>query len=428
MSEILEALRRDPERTRFNLWRRKTPGAAGWPRSVRPGAPDKYFMFSADTHLVEPADYLADIEPQYRERIPRLELRDDGSQWLITEGNRPQRVRGAAKAAGEAAISAGAGAVFSPLDDEDALRNAAGRTVEQRLADNAADGVDAELMFPNRGLLSWATPDPAFAMAMCRQWNRWAHRFCGPHMQGATPRMLPAALIAPGDQAGAMAEIAWAAEHGFRALTLSNSVIYGPKRFGELEYNDPSFEEMWSLIEEARLVACFHVSTGRDPRAVGGAGGAIINYACHSMETTIEPLVQMIASGVFARHPKLNAGLVESGVGFVPWLLETLDHAARAHHFWVRPQLPEPPSAYFRRNCFATFQDDAAGLKLVESYGLVDNFLWANDYPHHEGSWPHSAEAIERTMGGLADDTRAKILGLNAARLFGLDPAAYRRD
>ena len=220
--------------------------------------------------------------------------------------------------------------------------------MEQRLADHAADGVDAELIFPNRGLLSWATPDPVFALAMCRQWNRSTHAFCGPHMQGSHPRMLPAALIAPGDMAGAMAEIAWAKDHGFRAVCLSNSVIYGPKQFGELEYNNPSFAPMWSLLEDTGLVICFHVSTGRDPRAVGGAGGAIINYACHSMETTIEPLVQMIASGVFERHPKLHAGLVESGVGFVPWLLETLDHAARAHHFWVRPQLKELPSAYFR--------------------------------------------------------------------------------
>jgi predicted TIM-barrel fold metal-dependent hydrolase len=426
MTDTLQSLRESPERARFNLWRRETPGEAGWPRSARPGGADKYFMFSADTHVVEAPDYLAEIEPEYRDRIPHMETHDDGSQWLITEGNRPQRVRSPNRPESPGSVgAAGAGAAFSALDDEDVLRNASGRTIEQRLADHAADGVDAELMFPNRGLLCWATPDPVFAMAQCRQWNRWTHRFCGPHMQGPNPRMLPAALIAPGDQAGAMAEIAWAAEHGFRALCLSNAVIYGPKKWGELEYNNPSFEPMWSLIEDAGLVITFHVSTGRDPRAVGGAGGAIINYACHSMETTIEPLVQMIASGVFERHPKLHAGLVESGVGFVPWLLETLDHAHRAHHFWVRPQLKELPSVYFRRNCFATFQDDPAGLKMVEAYDLAHNFLWANDYPHHEGSWPHSAEAIERNMAGLSDDSRAKILGLNAARLFGLDPKAY---
>jgi predicted TIM-barrel fold metal-dependent hydrolase len=167
-------------------------------------------------------------------------------------------------------------------------------------------------------------------------------------------------------------------------------------------------------------VITFHVSTGKDPRSSGGKGGAIINYVCHSMETTIEPLVHLITSGVFERHPHLQAGLVESGIGFVPWLLETMDHAYRAHHFWVRPVIPELPSEYFRRNCFATFQQDYAGLALVESDNLVDNMLWANDYPHHEGTWPHSAAAIERMMGHLTEESRAKILGLNAARIFNL--------
>jgi predicted TIM-barrel fold metal-dependent hydrolase len=232
------------------------------------------------------------------------------------------------------------------------------------------------------------------------------------------------ALIASGDHDGAMAEVRWAAEHGFRGLCLGNTPVYGPNEPGKLQYNDPVFEPLWSLIEETGLVVTFHVSTGKDPRAVGGNGGAIINYVCHSMETTIEPLVQLITSGVIERHPGLRAGLVESGIGFVPWLLETMDYAYKAHHFWVRPVIPDLPSEYFRRNCFATFQEDHVGLRNVEELGLVDNLMWANDYPHHEGSWPHSAASIERQMGHLSDDSRAKILGLNAARVFGLDPSA----
>jgi predicted TIM-barrel fold metal-dependent hydrolase len=313
------------------------------------------------------------------------------------------------------------------MDEEDVLRNATGRTVASRLADHDADGIEVELMFPNKGLLCWASPDSVFAMAMCRQWNRWAQQFCGEHMLGAAPRILPTALLACGDQAGAMREIRWAADAGFRAVCLGNSVKYGPKHFGELEYNDPSFEPMWSLLEETGLVVTFHVSTGRDPRAVGGNGGAIINYVCHSMETTLEPLVQMIASGVFERHPRLRAGLVESGIGFVPWLIETLDYAAKAHHFWVRPTLKELPSTYFRNHCFATFQDDAAGLRYAEDLDLTGNLIWANDYPHHEGSWPHSAQVIERTMSHLSDASRARILGENAAKLFGLQPKSYSR-
>jgi predicted TIM-barrel fold metal-dependent hydrolase len=155
---------------------------------------------------------------------------------------------------------------------------------------------------------------------------------------------------------------------------------------------------------------------------VGGNGGAVINYVCHAMQTTLEPIVTLISSGVFERHPNLRCGTVEAGVGWVPWMLETMDYAYTAHHFWVRPVIPERPSEYYRRNCFSTFVEDHVGLRLVEELDLVDNFMWSNDYPHHEGTWPHSAAAIEREMALLTETTRAKLLGLNAARMFKLDP------
>src|SRR4051794_10465945 len=402
-----------------NAWRLETPGPDGWTRTARPGDPDKYLMISADCHVNEPASYLADhIEPEYLGRIPHLEVRDDGSQWTVSEGNRPMMVRPSdasiAKAKGENRHWS------SKVEPEDTLRNSTGRTIEERLADQTADGVDIELIFPNKGLLCWATPDPVFADAMCRAWNRWAYDWFGGADGWHDGRCRPLASIATGDVDLALAEAKWAAEHGFVGLTLGNSPVYGPKQWGNLEYNDQAFEEFWAFNEEARIPLTFHVSTGRDPRAVGGNGGAVINYVCHSMEPPIEPLVQMITSGVFERHPELHAGLVESGIGFVPWLLETMDYAYKAHHMWVRPVIPETPSSYFQRNCFATFQEDHVGLETAEQHDIVDNLMWANDYPHHEGSWPFSAQSIERQMGNLADESRAKILGLNAARVFDL--------
>ena len=399
-----------------NAWRQETPGAAGWRRSVRPDDPDKLFMVSSDCHANEPASYLADhIEPAYRHRIPHLEVRDDGSEWTITEGNRPMMVKPPRAQQSDPTRFYG-----RRMESEDILRNTTGKTIEERLADQAADGVDIELIFPNKGLLCWATPDPILADAMCRAWNRWAYEFFGGAGGWNGGRTRPLASIATGDLDLAMAEAAWAADHGFVGLCLGNSPIYGPKVWGNLEYNDPSFEPFWSLTEDIGLPLTFHVSTGRDPRAVGGNGGAIINYVCHSMETTIEPLVQLITSGVFERHPRLQAGLVESGIGFVPWLLETMDYAYKAHHFWVRPVIPELPSTYFRRHCFATFQEDHVGVDTCEQYDLVDNVMWANDYPHHEGSWPYSAASIERQMSGLRDESREKILGRNAQRVFRL--------
>ena len=415
--------------TSQNAWRLETPGAVDWPRSARAGAANKYFMVSADSHACEPPKYMAErIEPEYRERLPHVETREDGSRFIISEGGRPQLVRpgrdwkkkGQVRERQSFEKSSMAMPYSSRMEEEDMVRSQAGAGIENRDRDNANDGIDAEIIFANKGLLGYATPDPVFAMAMCRAWNRWALEEFG----AAFDRMLPMAMLSPGDLDGTFAEMEWAAQRGFKGFLLPNKPIYGPAQPGELMYNDPSFEGLWSRVEELGLPITLHVSTGRDPRAVSGNGGAIINYVSHSMETTIEPLVQIISSGVLERHPGIRVGTVESGIGWLPWMLETMDHAYRAHHMWVRPVLPRLPSDYYKSNCFSTFQIDPAGLDLIEDRDLVDNVMWANDYPHHEGTWPHSAAAIERTMGGLSDDTRAKILGRNAARIFGIDVPA----
>ena len=73
-----------------NAWRQHTPGAATWQRTARAGDPKKYFMFSVDTHGIEPVDFLSSrIEKQYLDRIPRIKVDEDGAQWLIKQGNHP---------------------------------------------------------------------------------------------------------------------------------------------------------------------------------------------------------------------------------------------------------------------------------------------------------------------------------------------------
>ncbi len=195
-----------------------------------------------------------------------------------------------------------------------------------------------------------------------------------------------------------------------------------------MNYNLPHFDPLWAAITDTGLPITFHVSTGRDPRAARGNGGAVVNYVSHSLSPTIEPVANLCASGVLERFPEIRFATIEAGIGWVPWLLEAMDEAYKKHHFWVRPKLKHLPSEYYRMHGFSSFQEDRAGLDLAESHGLDGNFMWANDYPHHEGTWPHSAEAIERTMGHLSDGARAKVLGLNCARFLRLDvPARYRQ-
>ena len=383
-----------------NLWRTETPGTSGWERTARVGDPKKYFMVSTDSHANEPATlWVERIEPQYRDRLPRIEVDENGVKWRISEGYRPNRI------------------LDQALDGEDDVRSKAGADPEQRLLDMAHDGIDAEVIFPNKGLAMWATPDAEFAMAQCRVYNTWAWEVFGPY----NDKMSPVACIATGDFDGSMAEIERTAKLGFRALTLPCKPIWGGHDVAHPNYNLPMFDPMWALIQETGMPITFHVSTGRDPRAARGNGGAVINYVTHSLAPTIEPVANLCSSGVFERFPGLKFATIEAGIGWVPWLLDAMDEAYRKHHFWVRPKLDRMPSEYFRAHGFATFQEDAAGLELAAKFDLVDNFMWANDYPHHEGTWPHSAEAIERTMSMLDDDQRARILGLNAAELFGFE-------
>jgi len=389
-----------------NLWRLETPGHAGWGRTARADDPKKYFMVSTDCHANEPPDlWEKRIDPKYRERVPRIITDEQGVQWRYCEGYRPDRVR-----------------VMS-FEGEDWVRSKAGADPVDRLRDNERDGIDVELIFPNKGLAMWATPDPVFAMAQCRVYNDWAWEQFGPY----SPKMLPVACIATGDLEGSMREVERVAKLGFRCLSLPCKPIWGAHDVDHVNYNLPHFDPLWALIQEADLPFTFHVSTGRDPRAARGNGGAVVNYVSHSLSPTIEPVANLCASGVLERFPKLRFATVEAGIGWVPWLLDAMDEAYRKHHMWVRPKLQGLPSDYYRAHGYSTFQEDAAGLHLAERYGLVENFMWANDYPHHEGTWPHSAEAIERTMDMLDDRQRARILGLNAAKFLGVEVPAHQQ-
>ncbi|MSP42979.1 MAG: amidohydrolase [Alphaproteobacteria bacterium] len=380
-----------------NLWRLETPGAKGWPRTARASDPNKMFILSADGHVQEPGNMFAERVPEkFQKRLPRVEVDDKGGRWSVQEGFRKAKLR------------------ESTFEGEEKLRNLSGKTPEERLADLKMDGVDGEVLFPNKGLMMWATRDADFCREMCFAWNEWAWEMFGPY----NDRLKPLAGICTATLEHAMAEITRVAKLGFSGLCLPCKPVFGPHDHNDPNYNLPMFDPMWALIEEVNLPITFHVSTGRDPRASKGNGGAVINYVSHSLAPTIEPMANLCSSGVLERFPRIKFATIEAGIGWVAWALEAMDEAYKKHHMWARPKLQGLPSDYYRANGYSSFQEDAPGLALAEQFNLVDNFMWANDYPHHEGTWPHSAEAIERQFGHLKHESRMKILGLNAARLF----------
>ena len=388
-----------------NRWRLETPGHQGWERTARPDDPHKYLMISADCHCNEPSNlWWTRIDKKIQPRLPHVEVDEKGEKWMVVEGYQKSRLR--ARNVADA-----------PKGGEDRLRGEAGRSVQDRIADHLRDGIDAEILFPNKGLAMWATQDAEFGAAQCRAWNDWAWETFGLY----NDFMSPIAAIMTSDVNIATKEIERVAKLGFRGINLPCKPIWGAHDARHPNYNLPLFDPMWAVIQDCDLPITFHIATGMDPRAARHDGGAVINYVTHACPSAIEPMSNLCGSGVFERFPRLRFALIECGIGWVPWALDAMDEAYRKHHLWAYPKLKHLPSDYFRQHGAVSFQEDINGLRLAAPSNLVDNFLWANDYPHAEGSWPHSAQAIERQMQQLDDEQRGTILGLNAAKLFKFD-------
>jgi len=335
-----------------NQWRLETPGHDGWERTARPQDPNKYLMVSCDSHMNEPANLWKErLDAKYSDRLPRIEVDEKGVKWSISEGFQRSRLHD------------------SVFQGEDLERQKSGADPEQRLKDMARDGVDAEIIFPNKGLAMWATPDPQFAMAQCKIYNDWAWEVFGKY----NDRMSPMACLATGDLESSIAEVTRVAKMGYRGLTLPCKPIFGAHDARHPNYNLPMFDPLWAVIQETGLPITFHISTGRDPRAARKDGGAVINYVSHSLAPTIEPIANMCASGVLERFPHLQFAAIECGIGWMAWALDAMDEAYKKHHMWTWPKLKKLPSEYFREHGYCSFQEDRVGIDLAVKYNLVDN-------------------------------------------------------
>jgi hypothetical protein len=77
------------------------------------------------------------------------------------------------------------------------------------------------------------------------------------------------------------------------------------------------------------------------------------------------------------------------------------------------------PGEYFERQVYATFFNDPPSRMLFGQWG-EKNFMWSNDYPHPNSTWPKSREVIERDLGHLPGDARKRLLSQNVQELYKL--------
>jgi predicted TIM-barrel fold metal-dependent hydrolase len=132
-------------------------------------------------------------------------------------------------------------------------------------------------------------------------------------------------------------------------------------------------------------------------------------------------IVDLLFSGVLPRHPGLRVVSVESGIGFLPFVLEAADYCFG--YSQVRRERPEYtllPSEYFRRQVYGCyFFEEVAPQRLIDKIG-ADNILFETDYPHPVCLFGNVREKIEASLAGQPVEVRRKLLFDNAARLYGV--------
>jgi predicted TIM-barrel fold metal-dependent hydrolase len=297
------------------------------------------------------------------------------------------------------------------------------------------EGVAAEVLFPDADVLGTgrtaSSPfgsglasgvgegDPAQVFAGARAHNRWLADFV---RQSPVRRIGVAVVPITAGVEESVAEIRSAADLGLKGVMI-------PTRwFDQPAYLDPVYEPVWAACAEAGLVV--HTHSGAGPADYTLGPGFVSIYAAEAWWWAARPLWVLLLSGVFERHPTLRYSIAENGAWWLPDLAKRMDekwvgaHNTRKFGDVFRHDLSMRPSEYLRRNCvLAASTPGPDEIERRHEIG-VGNLIWGNDLPHPEGTYPHTRRWINERFAAVPRDEARRILGENAADLYGLDRAA----
>lgn len=338
-------------------------------------------MVSADGHAIEPPDLWVERLPrELQDAAPRVEY-IESEQVLIVNGERR--------------TLPGLNLDF-PENHPDALDPA------RRAEVLASQGVAAEVLYPQWSMLLYGLDDSQLQTAVLRAYNEWLAEFAA----AAPGHFIGVGLLPVHDVGAAIEGLAHAVEIGLPGVAL-------PSKRKDLAFNDDRFEPLWDAIEASTLPLSLHVAPTLVHWGKGAIGANIVNNL--SPFRGIFPI--FVFSGILERHPGLRLVLTEGGISWVASTLYDMDLVYERFNSFLRPRLEAAPSEIWRRQCYATFQDDPVGLATIDRIG-VQNVLWAADYPHPEGTYPRTQQIVSEQFAHLPDADTAAIVGGNARSLW----------
>jgi predicted TIM-barrel fold metal-dependent hydrolase len=356
----------------------------------------KPFVFSADSHIMEPADiFLEGLPANLKKHAIRTRKEGD----YLTTGTEEKTIY---------RLRVGQHREKALGDNE----RKGIREIPGRLEDMELEGIDAEICFPSLGLWLYCLDSPEAEAGSARLYNDWNDEFLSGHPE----RFVRCGMLPVLDFSNTLAELDYLAAKGFTAAMLPASIPpHLPK------YNDEKWDTVFAKGAAHGIVFVMHTGTGLESVVVErGPGAAIINYTNQAMDAQ-ESVMYLVSGGVLDRNPDAKVAFIEAGASWLVSLAERMDEVAEAHAKFVHPKLSRKPSQIIDDQVYASFQHDRACITAAAA-GLpgAKNVMWGSDYPHAEGTFPISRPIQEELFENLEvpEQVKLDILGLNAAQLF----------
>ena len=376
---------------------------------------ERVAIISVDGHVrASRADYRQYIEREY------VELYDD---WVRAE---------------EAADSPQHGGLRPEVDETSQWDS------DLRLKDMESQGVVGEVLFPNglpfesRSAASERFSSPDVARQARLAYNRWLADFCA-----RTPgRRSGQALVSFDDIDLAVADIAWAKDHGL------GGVMMPPLLPGDPFFFDPELDPVWAACVDADLTVSQHGGSGA-PKYGPPGFAAIMTLAIEHSFYSGRSLWQLILGGIFERFPSLRVAFVETEGDWIGPAIRKLDRRLQWGDDWTgwaqilqrSRTFTRLASEYWADNCFSgisPFTDDQVPLDQLakpsseyDDFAIgCDNAMFGVDYPHFESVFPNTADQVAALTShpAITTEVAGKILCNNAARVYGFDLATLRAD
>ena len=209
---------------------------------------------------------------------------------------------------------------------------------------------------------------------------------------------------------------------GMRGIVMCSD----PDSIGMPDLGDDAWTPFWEVCNDREVPVNFHIGASETAfnmfgRAAWPSQGAARKLALGSTNLFLENarvIGNMIYSGILERFPKVKVVSVESGIGWIPFLLESLDYEWSETNAQSEFDLSMPPSGYFKRQVFGCFWFEKTAPKtLIDAIG-EDNVLFETDFPHPTCLYPDVKGYLEDVTADWSDTRRRKILQDNAAALY----------